>query len=161
MSDIKTHIVTAVAVIVREDGKILVLKRSAAEKVYPSCYTFPGGKVEDNDTLLETLDKEVKEECGLTLKQGAILIKEKSIGRPDGSTSKSLSFLCTIEPNQEITLDNNDFTDYKWVDLEELRNLDHVGTEAEFIKAKQIVESGADPELFFTDTDKVDFRSEK
>ena len=154
----KLHIVTAVAVIAREDGRILVLKRSDTETVYPGHYTFPGGKVEGNDTISETLHKEVSEECGLELNRGFILIKEKSIGRPDGQTSKSLSFLCSVQDDSNIVIDENDFTQYKWVSLEELRDLTHVGIEAEFIKAQSILTSSTELKLFFMDTDKVDFR---
>lgn len=153
----KLHIVTPVAVIRRDDGRILLLKRHDNETVYPSCYTFPGGKVEGNDTIEETLRKEVKEECGLDLEHGFILIKEKSIHRADGQTSKSLSFLCTSKNPDNIVLDKNDFTDYKWVNLDELRDLEHVGIEAEFKKVEEIYESESDNKVFFTDTDKVDF----
>jgi len=156
----KLHIVTVVAVIPREDGRILVLKRSQNEPVYPGYYTFPGGKVEGNDTFLETLDKEVGEECGLALNPGAILIKEKSIGRPDGQTSKSLSFLCSAKDTTNITLDERDFSEYRWVNLEELEELQHVGIVAEFQKASQLLNSGVDLARFYTDTDKVDFRAE-
>ena len=155
----KLHIVTAVAVIVREDGRILLLKRADWEKVYPGHYTFPGGKIEGNDTIIETLVKETKEECGLDLNPGIILIKEKAIGRPDGSTSKSLSFLCTVASTDNVMIEPNDFTDYKWVNLDELRELQHVGIEAEFIKAAAITSSGVNPEVFYCDTDKVDFSS--
>ena len=86
------------------------------------------------------------------------LIKEKAIGRPDGQTSKSLSFLCGVKDDTAIALDQNDFTDYTWANLEELRTLEHVGIEAEFIKAEEIASSGVSLEPFFTDTDKVDFR---
>lgn len=63
----KLHIVTAVAVIRRNDGRILLLKRREDETVYPGFYTFPGGKVEGNETISQALIKEVKEECGLDL----------------------------------------------------------------------------------------------
>lgn len=152
---------TAVAVIRREDGRILLLKRHENEVVYPGFYTFPGGKVEGNDTIHETLIKETKEECGLELEPGFILIKEKSIGRPDGQTSKSLSFLCTAKNLQAIVLDMKDFTDYTWANLDELRALPHVGIEAEFIKTEEIYNSGCDLAPFCTDTDKVDFREPK
>jgi len=154
----KLHIVTVVAVIRRDDGRILLLKRSPNEPVYPDCYTFPGGKVEGNDTFEETLKKEVGEECGLTLKPGSILIKEKAIGRPDGQTSKSLSFLCSVENTEGIAINERDFTAYKWVNLDELRDLEHVGIEAEFKKVEQIIASKASLEPFYTGTDKVDFR---
>lgn len=156
----KLHIITAVAVIRRDDGRILLLKRRDDEKVYPGFYTFPGGKVEDNETITEALEKEVIEECGLKLKPGIVLIKEKAIGRPDGQTSKSLSFLCSVEDDTSIELDPKDFTDYKWVNLEELRELEHVGIEAEFIKTEEILDSGFDLTPFFIDTDKVDFRTD-
>lgn len=66
----KLHIITPVAVIRRGDGKILLLKRREDETVYPGFYTFPGGKVERNDTISNTLIKEIKEECGFDLKPG-------------------------------------------------------------------------------------------
>lgn len=154
----KLHIVTAVAVIRRDDGRILLLKRREDETVYPGFYTFPGGKAEGNDTITQTLKKEVKEECGLDLEPGFILIKEKAIGRPDGQTSKSLSFLCTAKNPSDVVVDKADFTDYVWVDLDELRELNHVGIEAEFVKTETITSSHCDLSIFFTDTDQVDFR---
>jgi 8-oxo-dGTP diphosphatase len=154
----KTHFVTAVAVIRRADGRILLLKRRDDEVVYPGHYTFPGGKVENNETITEALAKETDEECGLELQPGIILIKEKAIGRPDGQTSKSLSFLCTVKDDSAVTLDEKDFTDFTWANLEELRQLKHVGIEAEFKKAEEIYASGQKLEPFYTDTDKVDFR---
>ncbi len=155
----KLHILSVVAVIRREDGRILVLRRSKDETVYPDLFTFPGGKVENNDTVQETLVKEVREECGLELEPGFILIKEKSIGRPDGQTSKSLSFLCSVKDTSRVVLDDHDFSEYKWVNRQELNDLKHVGIEAEFDKVEQIINSGSRLEPFFTDTDKVDFRS--
>ena len=155
----KLHIVTAVAVIRREDGRILLLRRREDEAVYPGFYTFPGGKVEGNETISQALVKEVKEECGLDLEPGFILIKEKAIGRPDGQTSKSLSFLCKTKNPDAVVLHEGDFTDYVWVNLEELRALEHVGVEAEFTKAEEIYGSKCDPSPFFIDTDQVDFRT--
>jgi len=154
----KLHIVTVVAVIRRADGRILLLKRNHNETVYPGHYTFPGGKVEDNETLAETLFKETKEECGLMLDPGFILIKEKTIGRPDGQTSKSLSFLCSVKDSSQVVLDQQAFTEYKWVNLQELKELKHVGIEAEFMKVDKIIASGAPIDTFYVDTDKVDFR---
>jgi len=156
----KLHIITAVAVIRREDGRILLLKRHENETVYPGYYTFPGGKAEGNETITQTLIKEVKEECGLDLDSGLILIKEKAIGRPDGQTSKSLSFLCTVKNSDVVVIDKKDFTDYTWANLEELGKLNHVGIEAEFKKVEKIYDSRYNLSVFFSDTDQVDFRDQ-
>jgi len=137
----KLHILTVVAVIKNHDGKYLVLKRHPQEIAYPNMYTFPGGKVEGNDTVEETLTKEVKEEAGLTLRPGKILLKDKSFIRPDGQTTKVWSYLCEVE-DEEVKLDTNDFTDYKWVNLEDLAKIEHVGIEEELRKAEEIANIG-------------------
>ncbi len=141
----KLHIVAVVAVIRNEAGKYLVLKRSPNEIAYPNMWTFPGGKVEDNDTTEETLIKEIKEEVGLTLKPGKILLKDKSFIRPDGQTAKVFSYLCEVDGREAIKMDKNDFTEYKWVNVEDLELMDHVGIIEELRKAEEIKSLGINP----------------
>ncbi len=145
----KIHIVAVVAVIRNSEGKYLVLKRRDDEIAYPGMYTFPGGKVENNDTTEETLEKEALEEANLKLKPGKILLKDKSYLRPDGQTAKFFSYLCEVENPDEIKI-SEDFTDYKWVSIQDLANLKHVGIEEELVKAEALYQSGIDLSLFQT-----------
>lgn len=133
----KLHIVSVVAVIRNNEGKYLVLKRSEREIAYPGMYTFPGGKVEDNDTVEETLIKEAKEEANLDLKPGKILLKDKSFIRPDDQTVKVFSYLCEVENSDNIKI-SDDFTDYKWVSFGELNDISHVGIEDELLQADKL-----------------------
>ena len=133
----KLHIVAVVAVIRNNEGKYLVLKRSEREIAYPGMYTLPGGKVEDNDTVEETLVKEAKEEANLDLKPGKILLKDKSFIRPDDQTVKVFSYLCEVENSDNIKI-SDDFTDYKWVLFEDLKNISHVGIEDEILQANKL-----------------------
>ncbi len=133
----KLHIVSVVAVIRNLDGKYLVLKRSEREIAFPGMYTFPGGKIEDNDNVEETLIKEAKEEANLDLKPGKILLKDKSFIRPDEQTVKVFSYLCEVEDTSNLKI-SEDFTDFKWVTLEDLRSIPHVGIEDELIQAEKI-----------------------
>ena len=137
----KLHIVSVVAVIRNQAGKYLVLKRSEREIAYPGMYTFPGGKVEDNDTVEETLVKEAKEEANLDLKPGKILLKDKSFIRPDEQTVKVFSYLCEVEGVSGLKI-SEDFTDYKWVSLEDLKSISHVGIEDELIQADKFYNGG-------------------
>jgi 8-oxo-dGTP diphosphatase len=137
----KLHIIASCALIRNEEGKYLVVKRSKNESVGPGLYTIPGGKTEGNDTVEETLKKEVLEETGLVLMPGKILLVDKSFVRPDGQTAKVLSFLCQAKNTENVKL-SEDFTEYKWITFEELRNLPHIGLEPEFLKAKEIFDSG-------------------
>ncbi len=136
----KLHIVSVVAVIRNQEGKYLVLKRSEREIAYPGMYTFPGGKVEDNDTVEETLIKEAREEANLELRPGKILLKDKSFIRPDEQTVKVFSYLCEAEDISKIRI-SEDFTDYKWVTLEDLKSISHVGIEDELIQADKLYNS--------------------
>jgi len=139
----KVHIVAVVAVIRNKAGKYLILKRGDHEIAYPGKYTFPGGKMENNDTVEETLIRETLEEAGLVLKPGKILLKDKSFTRPDGQTAKVFSYLCEVENETPVKI-SSDFTDYKWVTLEELRKLPHVGIEEELIISERINSLGID-----------------
>ncbi len=155
MPNPKLHSVTAAAIIRRNDGRILVLRRADHEKVYPGFYACPGGKIEGNDTIVETMQREVKEECGLTVDKKMILIKEKAILRKDGQTSKALSILCLPKKISPIHLEKENFTDYKWVNLRELRKLKHVGLEPEFKKVEAIFKKRLDLKPFYIDSEKV------
>ena len=136
----KLHIVAVVAVIRNKEGKYLVLKRGAHEIAYPGKYTFPGGKVEGNDTVEETLQREALEEAGLKIKPGKILLKDKAFVRPDDQSVKVFSYFCEVDGAEEVKI-SEDFSDYKWVNLEELKKIDHVGIEEELIIAEQLIKS--------------------
>lgn len=137
----KLHIVAVVAVIRNAEGKILLLKRSEREIAYPGMFTFPGGKVEGNDTVEETLRKEVQEEAGLTLKPGQVLLKDKSFVRPDGQTVKVFSYLCSVKNPSPVVI-SDDFTEYRWVAFDDLKTMPHVGVEGEFEKVAELESRG-------------------
>lgn len=60
-------IITAGAIIIDNDKKILLVKRPSDKKLFPNAWSFPGGKREEWETLDETVVREVKEETWLDL----------------------------------------------------------------------------------------------
>ncbi len=60
-------IITAGAIIINNDKKILLVKRPSDKKLFPNAWSFPGGKREEWETLDETVVREVKEETWLDL----------------------------------------------------------------------------------------------
>ena len=54
-----TDIVNAIFV---RDGSVLLVRRSAHRKAYPSTWSFPGGHVEPGETLEQALIREIGEE---------------------------------------------------------------------------------------------------
>jgi len=47
-------------------GMVLLARRSAHRSAYPGLWSFPGGHVEQHETLTEALVREVSEEVGVT-----------------------------------------------------------------------------------------------
>ncbi len=53
--------ISVTASILVNDGKVLIAKRSASDKL-PSMWEFPGGKIEPNETPEQCLERELEEE---------------------------------------------------------------------------------------------------
>jgi len=51
-------------VLVRQ-GSVLLARRSLHRKAYPGLWSFPGGHAEENESLLEPLARELREEIGI------------------------------------------------------------------------------------------------
>jgi mutator protein MutT len=63
----------AVLVAFHEDGRLLLTKRSARLKHHPGQIAFPGGKVEQGETLVDAALREAQEEVGLDPSQVSVL----------------------------------------------------------------------------------------
>lgn len=132
MEDQKLHYVVVTGIIVK-DGKYLITKRSEREKNFPSFWTVPGGRLEQGDyinnpkdtgdawyNILErVLEREVKEETGLNIKNPRYLLS-LAFMRSDSIPVTVNSFYCDYDSG-EIQL-SDELTDYKWVSIEELKD---------------------------------------
>ena len=68
MSD--TIVRVAAAVILRGDGQVLLAQRPAG-KAYAGYWEFPGGKLEPGESPRAALDRELREELGLSVRRAA------------------------------------------------------------------------------------------
>ncbi|MGB6430000.1 MAG: (deoxy)nucleoside triphosphate pyrophosphohydrolase [Candidatus Acidiferrales bacterium] len=62
--------VTVVAALIEENGRMLICQRSRAGS-FPLSWEFPGGKVEPGETLSQALARELQEELGVGCTVGA------------------------------------------------------------------------------------------
>jgi len=126
-------------VVVYKDGKCLVMKRSEREKAHPGKYGVCGGKLEWDDLHTPTrmngevidfenavedlLKREAKEEAGIEVSDDFHYINSVAFIRPDGTPVILVKFTAEYKSG-DIVLEKGAFTDYKWVDKEEVKELD-------------------------------------
>lgn len=103
--------------IMDSEGKILLTKRHPLKKAYPSLWENTGGSALQGETSSEAALREVVEEIGVKVQESELLFLE-----------------CVVEPNRfvdvylvnkdihlsNLTLQENEVVDAKWVTYEEL-----------------------------------------
>ena len=120
----------AIAVIVNNDNKILLLKRSDEDKKIwmPGKWALVGGGVEKGESPQQAVEREILEETGLIIDK---FNKRFSIQRNPNSIEHI--FACRYEGDPtDITL-NNENTNYGWYDVDEMHFLDIVPNLIEYI----------------------------
>jgi 8-oxo-dGTP pyrophosphatase MutT (NUDIX family) len=55
-------------ILVNVEAKVLLQLRSEDDYLYPNCWTLPGGRVEEGESLEQAILREVKEELGFDLR---------------------------------------------------------------------------------------------
>ena len=102
MSEAKDSDSVSKAVIIKEDGALLLL-RSAGEK-FPNKWDLPGGHIHEGEDPKDGLIREVKEETGVTLKEPIEKLYEED----------NIAFYKTQMPDGEITL-SHEHDEHKFV----------------------------------------------
>ena len=92
--------VVCAAIILNE--KIGIAKRKS--KISNGIYEFPGGKVEDNETEIEALKREIKEECGIEIENIQFFMKNKDFQEEEIDLS---CFVCTTTQEPVLSVHTN------------------------------------------------------
>ena len=103
-------------VVVAEDDKVLLVQQRKA--IAHGLWSFPGGHVEEGETLEQAVVREVQEELGVTLLHPRFS-KTYTITTPRGDLDINTF---TGELSGNIQLKEDELMAYKWFTLEELRD---------------------------------------
>jgi len=107
MSEAKDSKNVSKAVIIKEDGALLLL-RSAGEK-YPNKWDLPGGHIHEGEDSKDGLIREVREETGITLSEPIEKLYEED----------NITFYKAQMPDQKVTL-SHEHDDHKFVTKENI-----------------------------------------
>ncbi|OGN17636.1 MAG: hypothetical protein A3F48_02720 [Candidatus Yanofskybacteria bacterium RIFCSPHIGHO2_12_FULL_41_9] len=97
------------AIIQNVDGDILILKKG-------NKWMLPGGRLENSETWLEGLRREVREETGI---QNFSVEEIANVTVSESGKTYIVTFACKIEGSQEIKL-SDEHQDYAWIKGEDL-----------------------------------------
>ena len=109
-----------VAAIVREGDTILLVRHEKAGQTY---WLLPGGGVDFGESLVEALQREMREETGLEVDVGELVLVNDSIS-PDGNRHiVNLCFLAEVR-HGKLTLGAEDrLAEVRYVELDEIAKL--------------------------------------
>lgn len=111
----------AVAGIVVNDNRILIMRRSRAKRHYPGVWDFPCERIKDG-SLAENVARGVMEEAGLRIE---VVRAGKPITLEDGDWRfVVVPFLCRTD-SRDVRMDE-EHDDFRWVSLEEMKRHDMI-----------------------------------
>jgi nucleoside triphosphatase len=118
--------VIAVPLLRDAEGACLLCKMPSHRGAYPGQWGLPGGGLEPDETMVEALRRETREELGLELETFEPLLFEDAVREklyPDGRRERVymifLVFLCTATQPAAVRL-NEELEAFAWVRPEEL-----------------------------------------
>lgn len=110
------HQLVVVVALIERDGKILVLRRHDPDHAqWHLRWEFPGGKIELNETPVEALHREVKEETGLVVNSEKLLgIHTKHWNTPKGIQQTFILLYQCQDVTGDVQINPLENDDYFW-----------------------------------------------
>ena len=124
--------ITVVAALIEKDGKYLIARRSTGSSDVLGKWEFPGGKVEQEETEENAIEREIKEEFEMNIK--AIKFLVNNVCEYPTKTIDLRLYECK-HISGEFNL--HDHSEYFFVDKEDIINFDLCPADiplAEFVK---------------------------
>ena len=108
----------AVVAIIQKEDRFLFIKRSNYIDTAAGYWCPVSGRLEENETQIEALQREVKEEVGLSVKA-----LKKICEIPSHNNQFILHFWTTEIISGEASVASDEATDIRWVTLEQMKQL--------------------------------------
>jgi mutator protein MutT len=93
-------------------GKVLLARRSPRRKAYAGLWSFPGGHVEEGESLEEALGRELREEIGIVAVSCRLLERVPDPNAADDPATYHLYVIAAWEGTPELRDDEH--TELRW-----------------------------------------------
>lgn len=104
--------------ILRDKDMFLVVKRNENDDLYPGAWEFPGGHLENGETLKEGLKRELEEEVGFTESFNPIIthyFDEVKENNNELIHDLEIDFIINVDSSKINIKLSEEHSDYKWV----------------------------------------------
>lgn len=107
------------ALILNEQNKVLITKRSKHDNYFPLAWDIPGGSVDMGETVVEALIREVKEETNIVVTPiKPIYVHADLTWVPDKQLIQ-IVYQCACNGG-DIILDQEEHDEYQWVAYDDI-----------------------------------------
>ena len=108
--------------LMNEEGKLLFQKRSANKKRNPNKWTRTGGHVDSGETPLEGIQRETKEEIGVTISQDRLeLISIDKTEADIFNRHYTYNYFAYVDYKlEDYTMQEEEVSDLKYISIEEM-----------------------------------------
>ena len=120
--------INVVAAVIKKNNLFLLANRSF-EADSPGIWEFPGGKVEENETFVSALIREIEEELSLKIQVGD---KITSIDLSSSDKDISVHYFYAFIVSGHINL--NVHSEFKWVARDQLSGLNYIDGDRYILK---------------------------
>ncbi|MDO8620489.1 MAG: NUDIX hydrolase [bacterium] len=105
------------AILIREDGNILALRRSNTDPSRPLTWDLPGGEVEFGEDLLNSIKREIREEVGFNVETLSLLDCLAWVN-PRGEYWVAVGYFAKVPSGTKVTL-SFEHSEFEWISKEE------------------------------------------
>lgn len=104
--------------ILKDNDLFLIVKRNENDELYPGAWEFPGGHLENGETLKEGLKRELREEIGFTDEFDPIITHyydEVKVKNGVLVHDLEIDFIINVDSTKINVILSDEHCDYKWV----------------------------------------------
>ncbi len=104
--------------IIKDGDYLLAVKRSDDDDFYPGAWEFPGGHLEDGESIKQGLARELEEEIGFKFEFNPIITNyNDEIKNKNGKKIHNIEmdFIINVNKNKLNVILSNEHAEYKWV----------------------------------------------
>jgi len=110
------HKIVVGGVILNQKNEVLLLKR-VSNDFMGDLIELPSGTVEENEMLLDALQREIKEETGLEIKEVSDYIGSFDYLSSSGKKTRQINFMIIVNEDNDIRLNGKEHSQYYWIKL--------------------------------------------